>query len=278
MVGFGHNTTISRPLSVDPIELIAIDLDGTLLRHDRTIGRESMTAIDEARQQGKIIILATGRAPRGIRKTYRRLKLDTWQVTHNGALIYDSVHHKAIYHRTIDGTLARKVVSLARQAMPRVWIGVEIIDSIYSDCVKRRSDSSQSTIEQAPLSHILQSPVTKIFMTGDSSHLANIQMRVQEKLPGHVGFAVSHSRLLQIVSAGVDKAAALAKIAKHYGIDRNRCMAIGDAPNDLGMMKWSGLSIAVQNAWLDVKNAADFVVKSNDDDGVAEAITKYALN
>jgi len=75
----------------------------------------------------------------------------------------------------------------------------------------------------------------------------------------------------------VNKATALAKVAGYYGIAQDRVMAIGDAPNDVPMLKWSGLGIAVANGWEDVRRAADFVVASNDDDGVAEAIRKHLL-
>ncbi len=120
-------------------------------------------------------------------------------------------------------------------------------------------------------------PVTKIFMTGKTAVLSEIQFALQSRLAGQVGFAISHLRLLQIVRAGVDKAPCLAKIAEHYGVPRQRVMAIGDAPNDLGMLQWAGLSIAVRNGWRDVRQAAHFVVASNNEDGVAEAIEQYAL-
>jgi hypothetical protein len=92
-----------------------------------------------------------------------------------------------------------------------------------------------------------------------------------------VAFSCSHLRLLQVVAGRVDKADALATVAEFYGIDPDRVLAIGDAPNDLGMIRWAGLGVAMQNAWDEVRAAAHFIVPSNEHAGVAHAFRKYVL-
>jgi hydroxymethylpyrimidine pyrophosphatase-like HAD family hydrolase len=128
------------------------------------------------------------------------------------------------------------------------------------------------------LEPVLDEPVTKIFMTGEPHELAHIQMTLHEKLRARVSFATSHLKLLQVVAEGVDKAVGLARVAGMYDVPAQSVMAIGDAPNDLGMFKWAGLAVAVKNAWRDVLKAAHFAVPSNDEDGVGEAIRRFALN
>jgi hypothetical protein len=75
----------------------------------------------------------------------------------------------------------------------------------------------------------------------------------------------------------VDKADALGFVAKHYGVAAERVMAIGDAPNDATMLKWAGLGVAMGNAWPTTRQSADVVVASNDEEGVAQALTRYVL-
>ena len=277
MSSFGQEKL--KPLPVEPIEMIAVDLDGTLLRSDGSLGVKTVKAIEEATRQGIRVVVASARAPRNTQQVYHHLGLDTWQINHNGALVYDQPNRQTIEHHPIDGHVARQVVELARRAFRQVPIGVEVVDTLYTDEVDPGQDRAHAGITDGSksLDQLLDEPITKIFMTGPPGRLGEIQSAIQQRLHDRVDFATSHLRLLQVICAGVDKARGLETTAAHYGVDRARVMAIGDAPNDLGMMKWAGMSIAVKNAWNDVRKAAHFVVQSNDEDGVAEAITRYAL-
>lgn len=154
-----------------------------------------------------------------------------------------------------------------------------MVDTLYTDAADRDLDRARMGLTDSgkPFNQLLDEPITKIFMTGPPDQLGEIRPVIQQHLHGQVDFATSHLRLLQVIRAGVDKARGLQAAVAHYGVDRARVMAIGDAPNDLGMMKWAGMSIAVKNVWIDVRKAAHFVVQSNDQDGVTEAIIRYAL-
>jgi hydroxymethylpyrimidine pyrophosphatase-like HAD family hydrolase len=89
--------------------------------------------------------------------------------------------------------------------------------------------------------------------------------------------AISDAHLLQFIHREADKSVALAQIAASYDIPAERVMAIGDAPNDVRMLHWAGLGVAMSNAWEQTRRVANAVVPSNDDDGVAYAINKYVL-
>ena len=90
--------------------------------------------------------------------------------------------------------------------------------------------------------------------------------------------AVSDPHLIQVVDRRVDKANAVEMIASRLGVSRQRVMAIGDAPNDVGMIRWAGLGVAVANAWEEALRVANEVVESNDADGVALALKRYVLS
>ena len=300
-----HDEDDDRPLSAEPVDLIAIDLDGTLLRSDGAICAPSAEAIMEATEKGVKVVLCSGRAPRSMMKIYEALGLRTVMIAHNGALVYDPVQKATILHETMPGSVARQVIEVARSVEPAVAAAVEVDGHCYTDTVRNRSKNSTATgkagssgavltgggadvatpAQAADLDHpagslfdVLDRPVTKVMFVGTSDVLGGIQMSLQAKLADKVGFSFSDLRLLQVVRGGVDKATALEKVAVMYGVPKQGVMAIGDAPNDMGMLGWAGLGVAMQNAWEEVRRAAHFVCPTNDDAGVAEALRKYAMN
>ncbi len=270
----------SKALSVEPVQMVAIDLDGTLLRTDNRIGPATVTAIKQAGERGIQIILASARPPRTTIKFYKQLGLKNLQINHNGALIFDPQNQNIFHHQALKYDLAAQVLHLIKKTAPNLKIGVEVVDALYTNRPGDYPDSSRVNGIRSPgsLDDIQNQSVTKIFMTGKTTILSELQATLTGHLAGQIEFAISHLRLLQVVAAGVDKAPALARVAKHYGISQQGVAAIGDAPNDLGMMHWAGLAIAVNNAWQDVRKAANFVVPSNDEDGVAQALAKYVLS
>ncbi len=304
-MGWKHEEDDDRPLSADPVDLIAIDLDGTLLRSDGSICAPSAEAIMEATEKGVKVVLCSGRAPRSMMKIYDALGLETVLIAHNGALVFDPLKKAVIIHETMDGELAGKVIEVARSVEPGVAAAVEVDGHCYTDTVRNRAKSAagpdgggvslpgtgnhlqppvQPPVQAAdienpagPLAEVLHRPVTKVMFVGASDVLGGIQMSLQAKLAGEVGFSFSDLRLLQVVRGGVDKSTALEKVAARYGVPRQGVMAIGDAPNDMGMLAWAGLGVAMQNAWEEVRRSAHFVCPTNDDAGVAQALRKYAL-
>ena len=274
----GDNT--SKALPVESVQMVGIDLDGTLLRTDNRISAATVAAVKQAHERGIQVILASARPPRTTIKFYKQLGLNNLQINHNGALIFDPQNQNIFHHQALEYDLATQVLHLIKRTAPNLKIGVEVVDTLYTNRPQNYSDSSHISGRDSPgsLDDIQNQSVTKIFVTGQTTILSELQATLADRLAGQIEFAISHLRLLQVVAAGVDNAPALARVAKHYGISQQRVAAIGDAPNDLGMMNWAGLAIAVNNAWQDVRKAANFLVPSNDQDGVAQALTKYVLS
>ena len=287
-----------RPLSADPIGLVAVDLDGTLLRSDGSICAPSAEAIVDAAEKGVKVVLCSGRSPQSMLRIYDALGLNTWMIAHNGAMIVDPVSKQVSGDETLASTLARQTVEIGRGVAPNVAVGFYIGDQCYTDTVRSRArkaalaavgtdkpavEADTGTVAAADemsdpagkLSEVLEQPVTKVMFVGESDVLGGIQMALQARLAEQVEFAFSDLRLLQVVRRGVDKATAVERVAAHYGVSRQGVMAIGDAPNDIGMLRWAGMGIALNNAWDDVRRAAHFVCPSNDHAGVAEAFKKY---
>ena len=289
-----HNPPTPSPLNPAPnpnsnpgggggaIKLVAIDLDGTLLHSNKRLSPANAKAIADVTHLGTHIILASARPPRGVRDIYHRLALDTLQVNYNGALIHDMPRGKHVFHQPMPMALAKKIVTFARKMDPNVVISIEILDKWYTDHVddKLPTETSKhfSPDFVGPLDAFLTVPVTKLMLLAPPEKLRPIHQAVRKKFANDIAIMISDDYLIQLVHKQVDKANALQRVAEQYNIPRQQVMAIGDAPNDLGMVRWAGLGIAMDNGWDQLKQAADAIAPNNDDDGVATVLKKYVLD
>ncbi len=277
-----HAPSRSKHSSPRPeIRLVAIDIDGTLLRSDKTLSPAVIDSVKAVSRRGVRVVLASARPPRGIRAIYERLGLNTLQINYNGALIHDAHRRLHVYHRPLPPRLAKRIATMARRRDPHVGVYAEILDRWYTDRAHE-----QPQIETAktfppdyvgPLESFLHLPITKLMLVAPPQRLQSIRRIIYAQFSRSVGFAISDPHVLQIIHRDVDKAAALRLTATHYGVQQDQVMAIGDAPNDIGMLRWARLGVALANAWEQTRQAAHTTAPSNDDDGVAVALQEHIL-
>jgi Cof subfamily protein (haloacid dehalogenase superfamily) len=267
-----------------PIRLVALDLDGTLLREDKSVTRHTADVIARCVEMGVKVVIASARPPRSVKEVYQALKLDTHSIHYNGALIHDLTCNKNIRHQPMAAALVKRITSAARKLDPECMVSIEILDRWYTDQHPDKSGlhtETGKTFEPdfiGPLDAFLTVPVTKLMLLAPPRRLAKLRQMLHKKFKGDVGVAVSDDYLIQVMDHGVDKGHALAHLAKSYGVPREQVMAVGDAPNDTGMLKWAGLGVAMGNAWPEVIKSVKHVVSTNDRDGVAEALKKYVID
>jgi 5-amino-6-(5-phospho-D-ribitylamino)uracil phosphatase len=263
------------------IDLVAIDVDGTLLTDDKKLSRRAVHAVKLATKKGVRVVLASARPPRSLKQVAHHLGLETYQVSYNGALIHDPVRKRHVHHQPLASTIARKIIKLARSMDERIVVSVEILDKWYTDHVDETlpTETSKAFTPDfiGPLDAFLHVPVTKLMLLGQPAWLPPVRAAIERKFRGQIAIAISDTHLIQIVHPKVDKSFALEHVAERYKVARQHVMAIGDAPNDIGMLQWAGLGVAVGNAWESVRAAAKVVVPRNDEDGVAHAIRRYVL-
>jgi len=263
------------------IDLVAIDIDGTLLRSDKKLSHKVADSVREAAIKGVHVILATARPPRSVRAIYRHLGLFTPQINYNGALIHDERRARVIHHLPVPAKLGARVVEFARKVDPLVVVSIEILDKWYTD----HADSELTTETGkhfnpdfvGPLESFLHKPATKIMFLAPPNRMGRIHQAIRSKFGKKVSVIVCDSNLIQIIHLHADKQCALERVAAELGVPRERVMAIGDAPNDERMIRWAGIGVAMQNAWPQVHAAADHIVPGNDDGGVAVALRKFVL-
>jgi Cof subfamily protein (haloacid dehalogenase superfamily) len=264
-----------------PIRLVVIDLDGTLLDDSKRISQQTIKALLDLPQRGVKVIVASARPPRSVRAIYQQLALDTWQINYNGALIWDEPNSEVIFHRPLAGALARSIVEQARQLHPGILVTCEILDRWYTDRFEQTYTTATGRLFKpdvvAPLDTFCDRPITKLMLLGPPEVIGQLEPVVSGWHPKEIATVRTDPELIQIMHRRVGKSAALRQVARHYEIPLHEVMAIGDAPNDVGMLQLAGVSIAMNNAHPLVKRVADWIAPSNNDHGVCAALARYGL-
>ncbi len=265
----------------NPIRLVAVDLDGTLLDDSKQVSSQTLQALTQLSERGVKLIIASARPPRSVRHIYSQLALDTWQINYNGALIWDEPARQVIFHRPIAGDLVHQIIIAARKLHPQILITCEILDRWYTD----RFDQSYTTETGrlfkpdiiAPVESFCNQPITKLLFLGSSKIIPSLNAELAKAFDTHVSFVRTDDELIQIMDRKVSKSRALEKVAAHYQIPLSQTMAIGDAPNDVGMIQLAGIGVAMENAHPLAIKAADWIAPSNNAHGVLAALRRYGL-
>ena len=251
--------------------LIAVDLDGRLLRSDRTISPRTIAALSTAREIGWHVVPVTARPPRFFQSLASRHEIFDFAICCNGALIYDIVAGKVLEHAALDPAEALAIATQLRARLPGVCFAVEMglrygWDAAYAAMPGALLDPDGTPAE---IDLLLREPVTKLIVR--HPELAFERLLDAALGLGLSGCEITHSttEFLEISRRGVDKAATLSQTVARLGLSSADVIAFGDMPNDLPMLRWAGHSVAVANAHPEVLAAADAVTASNDEDGVA---------
>lgn len=257
-------------------KLIAIDLDGTLLRNDKSLSERNIAAIQRASASGVAVVIASARPPRMTRGFHETLGLRTPVVCYNGAMVLDGETYEVVEHTPVPAALMQEVITFTRGLDEAICVSLEIADRWYTDRVDRSLPVEAHKLSEpdvlGPLTDYADLAVTKCMFLAPPERLRVVQEALAKQFAGRVAIHVSDAHLIQIVHPSVDKGHAVAAVAERLGIAAADCVAIGDAPNDIGMLQWAGCGVAIGNAWDDVKAVADEVTATNEADGVAVLI------
>jgi Cof subfamily protein (haloacid dehalogenase superfamily) len=256
------------------MRLIATDLDGTLLRGNRTVSERTRLALGRARAIGMQVVLASARPPRVLREMARDLGISGLAICCNGAIVYDLETDTIIHHRALEPGVAREIISAPRTAMPGAYFGMEqaldyVCEPGYLALRGTHGDKPQRSGEAIALCMV---PVTKLLMRHPTLPVEQMMLLAGQALRHPVTITHSGGNFVELAAAGVHKAGALEMLCADLAIAPAAVIAFGDMPNDLPMLQWAGLGVAVANAHPEVLALAHVVTASNQDDGVAIVI------
>ncbi len=269
------------------IKLIAIDLDGTLLRSDKLISDATIDALTQARRAGVEVVLASARPPRTVLPFYRQLALETAMINYNGAMVYHPPTRRVILHRPIPTRTALIATELARRIFPKVLVSGEILDKWCTDrfdeAYLEREEFLTETAKLfrpdlvAPVETWLTQAVTKLLFVGSPAPLSKVAEGITDQLARDLTIVQTEAHLLQVMHPLASKTLALRAVAIEMGIKQEEIMTIGDNTNDAGMLRWAGVGVAMANSTPRALAAADYLTEDNDADGVAKAVSRAVL-
>ena len=256
------------------VRLVAIDLDGTLLRSDRTISPRSRAAINAARAAGIDVVIATARSPRSTREIAAEAGVGGLAICANGAIVFDLDADRIVTHRPLAAATAHRLVTGLRDACPGVVFGWEYELRFGSEPAyeaQRNADWWPRPEDSFPACDPLEwaQPMTKLLARPAPNDLDHVHVIAAALAGTDATTTLAGTAFVEMAAPGVGKESALAELAADRDLVSDNVIALGDHLTDLEMIRWAGLGIAVANAHPSVIAAADEVTQSNDDDGVA---------
>lgn len=266
-------------------KLIALDMDGTLLTSDKKVSESNEAAIKAAEKKGVKIVLASGRPLAGLTRYLEELDLlkgDDFVLSFNGGLVQNTKTGEIVSKVSLKGADLKYIYEISKS----LNINIHAFSAKEGLIAPK---ASQYTEYEATLNGI-DFTIKDFSEVDDDEDIIKVMMidpqemldPAIEKLPNEVyeKYSVFKSApfFLEFTNKEVDKGLGLKRLGEHLGIKQEEIIACGDAGNDLSMVKYAGLGVAMGNATDEVKEAAEFITSSNDEDGIALVIEKFILN
>lgn len=267
------------------IRLIALDVDDTILTRELVIPQAVREAIREAQEAGVIVTLATGRMFASVRPYAESLRISAPLITYNGALVQD-LHGTCFAERLIPKA---GIVELAQMAASKgVTLNLYIDDRLY---IAEMNEAVEFYLSIAQIgAHEVGDLTTfanglpdgkgalKALLIAQPDQVQAMLPSLQERYRGRFEVVASQARFIEFTAEGVSKGDALATLCGSLGIASEQVMAAGDNFNDITMLQYAGLGVAVRNAPEQVQRVADVVVGTAVEGGIAEAIRRFVLS
>ncbi|SNR29010.1 hypothetical protein SAMN06265360_101294 [Haloechinothrix alba] len=266
-------------------QLIASDVDGTLITPLQTFTPRTKAALRNVHQEGVPFVLVSGRPPRWIPAIAGPGGVTGYAVCANGAVLYDIGADRVLSTRGLDPVLLHDVADALAQILPRARFGAERAGScaydtsvaqvvIESEFHNPWGDDTGGTF--VTRGEVLGHPAIKLLASDERMTSDEMAEAARAVLDDAVAVTYSsNAGLIEISAVAVTKATGLAEVASWYDIDPTGVLAFGDMPNDIAMLEWAGHGVAVANAHPHVHAVADEITAPNTEDGVAQVLERW---
>ncbi|MDL2295691.1 Cof-type HAD-IIB family hydrolase [Lachnospiraceae bacterium OttesenSCG-928-E19] len=268
--------------------MIGLDLDGTLLNEEKLLSEKTKSTLLKAMNQGVIVVIATGRPLIGVPDFLRKLPGIRYVLTANGARIIDQVEEKVLIEKLLKQSDAQKVLEIFAECdtlmevfhegkgyrsvvndLPRFFENPHIVE--YMERTRSPSEDMIGIVNEFPEG---LDKVRATFARLDEREA--VAQRIEKETDLTITSAVRND--LEITAENVNKGVGMLALGEMLGISRQEIMACGDGMNDYEMIKQVGFGVAMGNAVEPVKQVANYITETNDDEGVAKAIEAFVLD
>lgn len=266
-------------------KILVLDLDGTLTNTKKEITPHTREVLIRAQQQGLKVVLASGRPTYGIVPLADELRLGEFEgyiLSYNGGQIIDWKTRELMYENVLSTDVYPYLYECARKS------GTVLL-SYKDECiVSENADdpyvqheaflNKMKSVTVPSLLDVITFPVAKCLIVGAPDVLAGLEVEMKETLKDRMNVFRSEPFFLELVPLGIDKARSLSVLLDELGMSKDEMIACGDGFNDLSMIRYAGLGVAMANAQPVVREAADYITYSNEEDGVAAVVERFVLN
>lgn len=266
-----------------PYKMIVLDLDDTLLNDEHSLSKRNKEALMAAQELGVKVVLASGRPTFGMVSIAKDLQLDqygSYILSFNGSKIINAKTNEEIFNSTISSDMAHRLYDLSRRE------GVSILsykdESIIIEEPNEYADI-EATITGLPMQIVDQfkatitEPVVKAMMLAHPDVLVNVEQTLVKEVGEEVSVFRSKPFFLEFTALNVTKGTSLHQLTQKLGIKAEEVIAIGDSYNDITMIEFAGLGVAMGNAPDAIKEIANHVTETNNNDGVAKVVEDFIL-
>lgn len=263
-------------------QILVLDLDGTLTNSEKEITEPTKKSLIEIQENGKKVVLASGRPTPGVISLAEELQLSkygSYILSYNGARIIDCRSGSAIYNKTLPPEVIQPVYNIIKNYdMDLITYGEK---EIYSAFGANKYTTLESKINNLPVIYEkefvskINFPVNKLLGTGSGDVTEKAMNEIKHYFHSQLNIYRSEPFFLEIMPQNIDKAYSLQKLLNSIGLTADSMICCGDGYNDLTMIEYAGLGVAMENAQPLVKESADYITKSNDDDGILHVINEF---
>lgn len=259
-------------------KFVAADMDGTLLNSRGEITPDTVEEIRKLAEKDVVFTVSTGRPIQGVTKYKEVLGLTGPVITYNGAMIVNAKDNRVLFEQGLLREDARKIWELGQtyNTTMCIWAGNQLYGNRLDDKIHDyKKLSGVEPVLAEDIETLLDIGITKILWYDEVERIESFLAQLSPDLFCEVSYCTSKPTFLEFFSDKVSKAVAMEKIGELLGISREEMVAIGDGLNDLSMIQYAGLGVAMGNAAKEVKEHAQFVTDTNDEEGVKKVLEKF---
>lgn len=266
-------------------KILALDIDGTLTTSDKIITKETKEAVIRLQENGIKVIIASGRSEYGFRHIVDELefvKFGSYVMSFNGGRIINCATGEIVYDNPLALTYLPEIYEIAVENNLGI-IGYENDCLISGNGIDKYQEYDAwacrmklKEVENFPV--YFKKPFNKCLLTGEPEHLREVLDNVRKRFEGRLNIFLSEEFFIEVLPDNVHKAAALESFIHKLGVDRKELICIGDGANDITMIEYAGMGVAMANSNPLLIDKADYVTDSNDNNGVLKAIKRFFYN
>lgn len=266
-------------------KILVLDIDGTLTTSSKEISTETKRGIKMVQERGHLVMLASGRPSMGMMRYAKELELAKYGgylLSYNGARIIHCPSDEIIYQRTLPRSVIPDLYFFAKEH--DCGLITYCGDTVISGTRLDEYIELEARINGLPIKEVddfisfVNYDVNKCLMTAPGDDAEQYELLLQEQFADTLSIYRSEPYFIEIMPKNVDKGASLNYMLNTMGLSMENAICCGDGYNDITMISYAGIGVAMANARDEVKAAADYITKSNDEDGLVDVIQKFIIN